>query len=150
MDAITSVARTNKPGLLGGTLYSTTFPCHSCARHIVASGIDRVIFIEPYPKSLAGELHSDAVSENEGDAGKKVLFLQFSGIAPKNILKLFNVGLTRKGSDGKLKTFDKKAASPVVVVSLDDYSTHEKYVIAELTENEQKAAQGKQPTLFGA
>lgn len=150
MDAITSVARTHKAGLLGGTLYSTTFPCHSCARHIVASGINKVFFIEPYPKSLATELHSDAVSEREGDAGKKVLFLQFSGIAPKNILKLFNVELTRKGSDGKLKPFDKKTASPVVKVSLDDYSTHEKWVIAELAENEQQATQGKQPALFGA
>lgn len=150
MDAITSVARTNKPGLLGGSLYSTTFPCHSCARHIVAAGIDRVFFIEPYPKSLAGELHSDSVSENEGDKGKKVLFLQYAGIAPKNILKLFSVGLTRKDSDGKLKKFDKKTASPVVAVSLDDYSTHEKYVIAELAENEQKASQGKQSALFDA
>lgn len=148
MDAITSVARTHKAGLLGGTLYSTTFPCHSCARHIVASGISAVFFIEPYPKSLATELHFDAVSENEGDAGKKVLFLQYSGIAPRNILKLFNVTLTRKGAGGKLRQFDKKAATPVVAVSLDDYSTHEKWVIAELVENEQQASQGQQPTLF--
>jgi len=150
MDAITSVARTHKAGLLGGTLYSTTFPCHSCARHIVASGVKRVLFIEPYPKSLATELHSDAVSESESDAGKRVLFLQFSGIAPRNVLRLFNIGLTRKGADGKLVKFDKKTASPVVKVSLDDYSTHEKWVIAELNENEQQASQGQQPALFGA
>jgi deoxycytidylate deaminase len=151
MDAIISVARTHKAGLLGGTLYSTTFPCHSCARHIVASGIARVLFIEPYPKSLATELHSDAVSENEADAASKVLFLQFSGIAPKNILKLFKLSsarLTRKSDDGKLQKFDKKAAAPVVAVSLDDYSTHEKWVIAELMENEQKASAGNQPALF--
>ena len=151
MDAIISVARTHKAGLLGGTLYSTTFPCHSCARHIVASGIARVLFIEPYPKSLATELHSDAVSENEADEGSKVLFLQFSGIAPKNILKLFKLPsarLTRKSDDGKLQKFDKKAAAPVVAVSLDDYSTHERWVIAELMENEQKAGAGNQPALF--
>ena len=149
MDAITSVARTHKAGLLGGTLYSTTFPCHSCARHIVASGVKKVLFIEPYPKSLATELHSDAVSESESDEGKRVLFLQFSGIAPRNVLRLFNLGLTRKSGDGKLVKFDKKTASPVVKVSLDDYSTHEKWVIAELAENEQQASQGKQPALFG-
>ncbi len=144
MDAITSVARTHKAGLLGGTLYSTTFPCHSCARHLVASGIKQVLFIEPYPKSLATELHSDAVSEDEGDLDKKVLFLQYSGIAPKNILKLFNVGLTRKKDGGRLRQFDKRVATPVVAVSLDDYSTHEKWVIAELAENERQASQGKQ------
>lgn len=150
MDAITSVARTHKAGLLGGTLYSTTFPCHSCARHIVASGMKRVLFIEPYPKSLATELHSDAVSESEADEGKRVLFLQYSGIAPKNILKLFNIGLTRKGDGGNLRLFDKKVATPIVAVSLDDYATHEKWVIAELSENEQHASQGKQPALFDA
>ena len=34
----------------GSTLYTTTFPCHECARHIIAAGILRVVFIEPYPK----------------------------------------------------------------------------------------------------
>ena len=147
MDAIISVARTHKIGLLGGTLYSTTFPCHSCARHIVASGIHKVLFIEPYPKSLATDLHSDTVSEIESDNVKKVVFLQFSGIAPKNILKLFNIGLTRKDSGGRLLSFNKREAFPIVKVSLDDYSTHEKWVIAELTENEKKAAERKQTAL---
>jgi len=45
----------------GGTIYSTTFPCHNCAKHIVASGIERVVFVEPYPKSKALELHDDSI-----------------------------------------------------------------------------------------
>jgi hypothetical protein len=73
--------------------------------------------------------------------------LQYSGIAPKHILKLFNAGLTRKNTDGKLKMFDKKTAKPVIAVSLDDYTTHEKVVIAELTHNEEQA-RGKQTALF--
>jgi deoxycytidylate deaminase len=150
MDAITSVARTHKPGILGATLYVTTFPCHSCACHIIASGIKKVLFIEPYPKSLATELHGDAISENEGDEKSRVLFLQFAGIAPKNILKLFNGEIKRKGEDGMMLFFDKKTASPVVKVSLDDYSTHEKWVVAELAENEQQAMQGQQAALFDA
>lgn len=149
MDAITSVARAHRDGLLGGTLYSTTFPCHSCARHIVASGIEKVFFIEPYPKSLAIELHSDATSDNEVDEGKKVIFLQYTGIAPKNILKLFNTGLTRKQSNGILPKFNKKNATPIVIVSLDDYATHEKWVIAELTQSEQEATEARQTTLPG-
>lgn len=146
MDAIVSVARSNKPGLKGGTLFSTTFPCHSCARHIVASGITKVYFIEPYPKSLALELHFDAISEDETKQGEKVVFLQYTGIAPKNILKLFSYKRKRKES-GKLRTFDKSGAKPIVSVSLDDYSSHEKLVIAELTENERMSEQ--QPTLTG-
>ena len=38
-------------------LYTTTFPCHECAKHIVAAGIRRVVYIEPYPKSQALSLH---------------------------------------------------------------------------------------------
>lgn len=142
MDAITSIARTSKVGVMNGTLYSTTFPCHSCARHIVASGITTVYFIEPYPKSLAIELHSDAVSEKESDKDRKVLFLQYTGIAPKNILKLFSSGIRRKDKFGKVVPFNKQQASPVVMVSLDDYATHEKWVIAELEENEKNGNNG--------
>lgn len=36
----------------GGILYTTTYPCHNCGRHIVAAGIKRVVYLEPYPKSL--------------------------------------------------------------------------------------------------
>jgi deoxycytidylate deaminase len=33
----------------GGVLYTTTFPCAQCAEKIVQSGIDKVVFTEPYP-----------------------------------------------------------------------------------------------------
>lgn len=148
MDAIVSVARSHKPGLDGGTLYATTFPCHSCARHIVASGIRKVLYIEPYPKSLALDLHRDAVSEDEHESAEKVVFLQYSGVAPRNILALFNTKLTRKDADGKLREFDKRTASPLVAVSLDDFPTHEKYVIAEYAQHEREAASEKQAALF--
>lgn len=150
MDAITSVARNHKPGIKESTIYVTAFPCHSCARHIVASGISKVIFIEPYPKSLALELHRDSSSDSDSDKSHKVVFLQFSGIAPKNILKLFLSGSTRKADNGSICTFNKKTAKPTVAVSLDDYPTHEKFVVTELAENERKIAQQTpQPTLPG-
>ena len=41
----------------GCLMYVTTFPCHMCARHIIAAGIQKVIYIEPYPKSKVGELY---------------------------------------------------------------------------------------------
>lgn len=46
----------------GATLHTTTFPCHNCARHIVGAGIDRVVFIEPYTKSRAEQLHEDSIA----------------------------------------------------------------------------------------
>ena len=51
MNALTDAARLGR-ATKGATLYCTTFPCHNCAKHIVASGIDRVVYIQPYPKSV--------------------------------------------------------------------------------------------------
>src|SRR5690606_9725954 len=54
-------AATRGVSIRHGTLYCTTFPCHMCARHIIASGIDRVVYIEPYPKSRAKHLYRRAI-----------------------------------------------------------------------------------------
>jgi len=88
MDALLSAARKGV-SLVGTRLFVTTFPCHFCARHIVAAGVDEVQFIEPYPKSQALNLHKDAIAvEHSGwsppsSGGDKVLFRPFSGIAPR-------------------------------------------------------------------
>ena len=142
MEAIISVARGNKAGLTGSTLYCTTFPCHSCARHILASGITKVVYIEPYPKSLAIELHYDAISVDEKDLGKKLVFLQFEGVSPRNMLRLFKPHeVKRKNKDtGKLVDFDKKKAHPLGSVSVDDFSTHEKRVLTRLKDLESEPA----------
>ena len=62
MEAILSVAREGRHSLDGATLYTNTYPCHNCARHIVASGISAVVYIEPYQKSLAIALHHDFIT----------------------------------------------------------------------------------------
>jgi deoxycytidylate deaminase len=51
MDAILGVAREGKHSLVGSTLYTNTYPCHNCARHIVAAGITNVVYIQPYKKA---------------------------------------------------------------------------------------------------
>ena len=147
MEAIISVARGQKAGLIGATMYSTTYPCHSCARHIVASGIHSVVYVEPYPKSRAFELHNDAISESEADIGTKLVFLQYNGIAPKHALRLFRSERNRKTSNGLLVSSDRKTARPIAETSLDDYSTHERYVVANLTEIETRAKE-TQPKLL--
>lgn len=82
MMAITDAARRGI-SIEGCTLYSSTFPCHGCARHIVASGIARVVFIEPYAKSLARNLHDDAIQiESGAHTNEKVRFETFLGLAP--------------------------------------------------------------------
>lgn len=133
MEAIVSVARAGKGTTVGSTLYTTTFPCHSCARHIVAAGITRVVFIEPYSKSLALDLHNDAITVTD-EAGK-VKFVQYAGFAPRSSLRVFSsVGRERKTDTGKFVEISRRDASPLFPHPLDSYMSSEELVIQELAE----------------
>jgi len=78
MDALLACARV-RISTASGTLYSTTFPCHNCAKHIVAAGIRRVVFVEPYEKSKAAEFHSDSIQVGFADVGTSSLISFQSG-----------------------------------------------------------------------
>lgn len=97
MAALTSCARTGVTPM-DGTLYCTTFPCHNCAKHIVASGITSVIYVEPYPKSKAKDLHGDAIflkdeDEDDDDNNHRVVFRPFEGIGPRRFVDLFSLAI---------------------------------------------------------
>jgi deoxycytidylate deaminase len=94
MDALLSCARAGVTPR-GGTLYTTTFPCHNCARHIIAAGIRRVLYIEPYAKSRAADLHDDAIAvEESARENDKVRFEPFVGIGPRRYFDLFSTALS--------------------------------------------------------
>lgn len=90
MSAITEAARRGV-SVKGETLYCTTFPCHMCARHIISSGISRVVYIEPYPKSMTKELYKKAVrvESDKYAASNAVDFEPFLGISPSIYFKIF-------------------------------------------------------------
>jgi deoxycytidylate deaminase len=134
MEAILSVAREGRHSLVGATLYTTTYPCHNCARHIVASGIRSVIYIEPYEKSLAIALHHDAISE-DADEKDRVVFRQYDGVAPRSFLKLFRTNEDRKAS-GKVVPSSAKTAVPLFQEPLDGPAEYEAKVIADLVDKE--------------
>ncbi|MFL4948090.1 deaminase [Streptomyces sp. MMS24-I31] len=99
MVAITAAARLGvKIG--GGTLYTTTLPCHECTRNIIASGIKRVVYLEPYPKSRGEELYSDSIAMvvHHGSQTKKLSFEPFSGFSYRRFSDLFS-WVTRKRDD---------------------------------------------------
>lgn len=128
----------------GCRLFVTTYPCHYCARHIVAAGIDEVQFIEPYPKSRATALHSDAITTESDDwvapsaienrqargqdgmpsndvasdrATSKVLFKPFVGVSPRMYRRVF-----LKDRDYKDKiTGERLGGSPAWGGPLDNY-----------------------------
>jgi cytidine deaminase len=83
------------------TLYCTTFPCHMCARHIIAAGIKRVVYIEPYPKSRAKKLYKRSIRvDHDREADDDALKLEaFVGVAPTRFLDLFET-VPRKDANG--------------------------------------------------
>ena len=87
MNAICDAARLGR-SVRGATLYCTTFPCHNCTKHILAAGIRRVVYIEPYPKSRAKALHANEI-EVENDNPARVVFAPFLGIAPHRYRDIF-------------------------------------------------------------
>jgi cytidine deaminase len=105
----------------GATLHTTTFPCHNCARHIIGAGMVRVVFIEPYTKSRAEQLHEDSATIAHSErAPCKVAFEPFVGVAPRRYLEMFDAAgrerlgrLSRKDETGHKSKFVKKQALPV-------------------------------------
>jgi cytidine deaminase len=96
------------------TLYTTTFPCHDCAKHIISAGVRRVVYIEPYRKSLVQELYPDSVVVDPADdCVGKVRFEPFVGVAPRRYADLFGLATTkRKGKDGSLLQWRRAEAVP--------------------------------------
>jgi len=95
------------------TLFSTTFPCHECARHIVAAGIREVVYLEPYPKSAVKELYEDSIEVDPYQRDKKkVLFRTFVGVSPSRYLEFFTVDRVRKDIHGQRLQFDPRKEAP--------------------------------------
>lgn len=115
MEALLACSRTARSAR-HATLYSTTFPCHNCCRHIIAAGIKRVVYVEPYPKSKAPTLHSDAISVDQA-TDNRVPFLPFIGIGPRRYFDLFSLKLStgypiERKEGGKLRSWQRPDAPP--------------------------------------
>lgn len=141
MDAIVTLARIGGRGLDGATLYTTTFPCHNCARHIVASGIMKVFYVEPYEKSLAKDLHKDAIAfeveETQQEKPKFVEFLHFEGVSPKQFNNMFRA-VGRKDSGGKFIAIKPQEADKVLPEYLDSYQDFESKAVEHLVDEIKK------------
>lgn len=125
MNAITSLAVSPSGSTKDAYLYTTTFPCHNCARHIITSGISKVFYIQPYEKSLATELHGDDIcldpSEDEDESDRRVKFIHFEGVAPAQYLAFFQSRKERKDDDGKATRQLVRESSKVTPQYLDKY-----------------------------
>jgi len=105
----------------GGRLYCTTFPCHMCARHIIAAGIREVVYIEPYPKSMTQDLykdivvidapHREVVASRSKKRPSKVYFQAFHGTAPRIYGVSFEMP-PRKNGEGYIFEYKEDVAQP--------------------------------------
>lgn len=137
MSAITDAARLGR-NIKGAILYSTTFPCHICTKHIVASGMKSVVFLEPYPKSHAFDLHYDSIRvEGDGSAEHedfpKTDFVHFSGIAPRRFRDFFEKS-KRKDSRERFLEWGPSGPRPIYDMRLPVWCVLEAYVAYELPE----------------
>jgi deoxycytidylate deaminase len=125
MDALLSCARAGI-NCHGATLYNTTFPCHNCAKHIIAAGLSRVVYVEPYPKSKALDFHSESIelltSLEASPESVRVIFQPFTGVGARRFLDFFSMNLgngarlRRKNKDGITIGWSKEASRPRVLL----------------------------------
>lgn len=122
----------------GATMYVTTFPCHHCARHVVSAGIARLVYIHPYPKSLAEELHGDAIQTEHLSAPdqSRVRFQPFLGVAPRQYMSFFEMAKRKEQDGAAVPAFD--AARTPRLVALEREGVWD---VNEYIAREQKAVQ---------
>ncbi|WP_190323120.1 anti-phage dCTP deaminase [Candidatus Tokpelaia sp.] len=115
MNAVTDAARLGI-SLKGASLYCTTFPCHMCAKHIIAAGLKQVIFLEPYPKSLTADMHSDS-AKVEGASRKgyeeypAAHFIHFYGITANRYAEFFTRG--KRKDNGVFQEYKASEQAPI-------------------------------------
>ena len=142
MEALLACARKGV-STKGATIYCTTFPCHNCAKHIIAAGIERVVFVEPYLKSKAFDFHKDAITisypQNEGidERGTRIVrddrvkFEPFFGVGPRRFFDLFSMSLgvgfpiTRKHTNGKAVEWSTEGRTPRLAMQASSYLQRE-------------------------
>lgn len=96
----------------GSVLFATTFPCHNCAKHIIAAGVRRVVYVEPYAKSYASEFYRGTINVDGETDEERIAFEPFSGVAPRNFVSAFQMTTTRKSKDGRIPRWLRADAIP--------------------------------------
>lgn len=130
MHAMFNALKKHSTQVSNASIYVTTYPCHNCARHIVLSGIMSVYYISPYSKSLALELHDDALTRN-AEVTDMVRIMPFEGVAPSRYLDLFSyMDAPRKDKEtNEIPPSTPKTALPRCQINLESISFLESNVV---------------------
>lgn len=125
MTALFSAASA-EASVVGATVLTTTFPCHTCTRYMLTAGISRVVYVSPYDRSRAADLYPEAIEvdpakRSPGSSRMKVQ--PFIGVAPRRYLEWFGTSWRedspwqqkRSGDRGEVLQFDPLKARPLAV-----------------------------------
>ena len=132
MHAILNAGLSDGGRIKEGKLFVTTYPCHACARHIIASGISEIYYIEPYRKSLAVKLHRDSITEQDSDGTSKVKILMYEGVSPTRYPGLFRVPQDSRKENGKMRPVNPMKAKPRFARTLEAVPVLESLKVKEL------------------
>jgi hypothetical protein len=95
----------------------------------------KVFYIELHEKSLAKDLHKDAIAfeveESQTDKPKRVEFLHFEGVAPRQFNHMFRA-VNRKDGAGKFIAIKPNQAEKVLPEYLDNYQDFEAKAVENL------------------
>lgn len=149
--AAISEAAARGVALQGSTLYTTTYPCHLCARMVIAAGVERVVYIDPYNKSVVPEIFGEQIEIGVPGASpgrlidgrvEKVAFASFTGVAPALFQRLFTGTGRKPGSDGRYPRWIPKSSFPRVAADepMSDADALEADVVDALTTREKQLA----------
>ena len=125
MSAVTTAARMGFP-IAGGLLYTTTFPCHECTRHIILSGLKKVVYLEPYAKSRAAELFADQIRLSRPALKSQTILRESSQLimSPSWVSHLGVMLNCFRGSSARVRTANSSSTSWTVRERSDHLSKH--------------------------
>jgi deoxycytidylate deaminase len=76
-------------GVNGGKIYTTTYPCELCAKKIYQANIKKVVYTEPYPRSISRDVFFQ-------DGTRKIEFDQFEGVKSQSYFRLYKAVIDKK------------------------------------------------------
>jgi hypothetical protein len=106
----------------------------------LASGIRQVVYIEPYPKSRAKELHDNEISI-EQEITDKVSFLPFLGISSFRYRDVFQKGKRKRLDGSALDYVDDDTPFPMIESVSTAYIENESVEWAKLIIDIKRAVQ---------
>lgn len=90
--------------ICNATMYVNTHPCHLCMKHIIAAGINNVIYITPYPKNKVFEMFNDFITYDE-PSKNKLTISPFVGVSPLRYFYVFDIRFKSRKKTGANKNY---------------------------------------------